>query len=141
MLTLGTVYSAEVTTNSASASGLAGFPPSYSHRHLDNGGNISPLPEPPTYSPRPNLDEETVAYTLRAGDTAPQGFFIKHWPHATLILKYQRDGARLPTYNRCGNIIGEIGLTNTKRIVSVSARVSDLSLMKHGSLTSPGFSS
>lgn len=79
--------------------------------------------ELPRYSSRPSADEETVAFTPRASVMLPQGTFVKEWPQAKLVLMDQEDGARLPSYGRFGQIIGEIGLKYTTRIVSVTAKV------------------
>ena len=80
-------------------------------------------PIPPCYSVQPREDEEVVAFTPRMYNNVPQGTFIRRWPQATLILKDQEEGARLPTYGRNGRIIGELGLKNTEKIIKVTVKV------------------
>jgi hypothetical protein len=79
--------------------------------------------ELPSYSSHPSADEETVAFTPRAAVTLPQGTFVMEWPQAKLVLMDQEDGARLPSYGRYGQVIGELGLKYTTSIVSVTAKV------------------
>lgn len=103
-------------------------PPPYSSHHstpsVDIGRSVASSASPPIYSTQPHEDEETIASTPRVGLTTPQGTFIRQWGQATLILKDQEDGARLPTYNRHGRIIGEVGLKNTDKVIRVTAKVS-----------------
>lgn len=104
---------------------MATPPPYSSQRRLsvDIGRPVTSS-SPPVYSTQPHEDEETVASTPRVGLTTPQGTFIRQWGQATLILKDQEDGTRLPTYNRHGRIIGEIELKNTDRIIRITVKVS-----------------
>ena len=53
----------------------------------------------------------------------PQGTFVKEWPQAKLVLMDQEDGANMPSYGRYGQVIGELGLKCSTRIVSVTAKV------------------
>ncbi|KDR75755.1 hypothetical protein GALMADRAFT_68348 [Galerina marginata CBS 339.88] len=78
---------------------------------------------PPTYSTQPYENEETVAFTPRVGNSTPHGTFTRTWPQATLILKDQDEGVRLPTYGRHGRVIGELGLKNTDKIVRVTVKL------------------
>ncbi|KAH9485031.1 hypothetical protein JR316_0001935 [Psilocybe cubensis] len=112
---------------------MATPPPYSSQRRLsvDVGRPAAPSPDPPVYSTQPHEDEETVASTPRVGSITPQGTFIRQWGQATLILKDQENGARLPTYSRNGRITGEIELKNTDKIIRVTAK-----LQGHMSLSS-----
>ncbi|KAF8967900.1 hypothetical protein BDZ97DRAFT_1903155 [Flammula alnicola] len=85
---------------------------------------LAPASLPPTYSIQPYTDEETVAFTPRAGIATPHGHFVRQWPQATLILKDQDPETRLPTYSRGGRVIGELGITNPDRIIKVTVKLS-----------------
>ncbi|KAF9565543.1 hypothetical protein CPC08DRAFT_168196 [Agrocybe pediades] len=78
---------------------------------------------PPTYSTAPSDGEETVAFTPRAGATNPTGTFKRDWPQATLILKDQEEGTRLPTYGRGGRVIGELGVKNLETVSRVTVKL------------------
>lgn len=78
---------------------------------------------PPTYSTVPYAGEETVAFTPRVGIAPPTGTFKRDWPQATLILKDQEEGTRLPTYGRNARIVGELGVKNVETVARVTVTV------------------
>jgi len=92
------------------------IPPSYS---------TSDLVPPPSYSAGPQENEQRVAYTPRAGYESElrQGHYIVRWSQATLILKGQEDGVRLPTYSRGAEVSGELDLGNTAKVLRVALEV------------------
>ena len=94
---------------------VASMPPPFSDYEHAN--------ELPRYSSRPSADEETVAFTPRAPAMLPQSTFVKEWSQAKLVLMDQEDGANMPSYGRYGQVIGELELNSTNRIVSVTAKV------------------
>ncbi|KAF8897075.1 hypothetical protein CPB84DRAFT_1781501 [Gymnopilus junonius] len=97
------------------------------------------ISSPPGYSVQPREDEEVVAFTPRLNSGgAPSGAFTRYWQQATLILKDQEEGTRLPTYGRNGRIIGELGLKNTDKIIQVTVKLHgqmSLSVADSGSIS------
>ncbi|KAJ7780524.1 hypothetical protein DFH07DRAFT_433049 [Mycena maculata] len=79
----------------------------------------------PSYAalPRPN-EEDTVEYTPRQGRTTAQFATItKEWRDVTIIFRNQETSSGPPTFGRNSSCCGEIGLENSKDILTITLKL------------------
>lgn len=89
--------------------------------------------EPPTYSPSaavppysaaPGPSELTLAVSARSRRRTPTGVFTRSNNLITIALRDQEENAAQPSYGRHGSVCGDIGLSCTQGVQSVSIQVS-----------------
>lgn len=89
--------------------------------------------EPPTYSPSatvppysvsPGPEERTLAVSARSRRRTPTGVFTRSNKLITVALRDQEQNAVQPSYTRNSTVCGDIGLSCTHGVQSVSVKVS-----------------
>jgi hypothetical protein len=89
--------------------------------------------EPPTYSPSatvppysvsPGPSERTLALSARSRRRTPTGVFTRSNKLIAIALRDQEQNAVQPSYGRNGTVCGDIGLSCTQGVQSVSIKVS-----------------
>ncbi len=117
------------------------FPPHPTMTSLSPPAFFLPLPprsnkmalEPPTYSPSaavpsysvsPGPSERTLAVSARSRRRTPTGVFTRSNKLITIALRDQEENATQPSYGRNSTICGDIGLSCTQGVQSVSIKVS-----------------
>ncbi|KAH9065307.1 hypothetical protein EDB87DRAFT_1672662 [Lactarius vividus] len=88
--------------------------------------------EPPTYSPSaavppyslsPGPSERTLAVSARSRRRIPTGVFTRSNKFIIIALRDQEENATQPTYGRNSTVCGDIGLSCTQGVQSVSIKV------------------
>ncbi|KAH9042012.1 hypothetical protein EDB85DRAFT_1857378 [Lactarius pseudohatsudake] len=88
--------------------------------------------EPPTYSPSaavppyslsPGPSERTLAVSARSRRRVPTGVFTRSNKLIIIALRDQEENATQPTYGRNSTVCGDIGLSCTQGVQSVSIKV------------------
>jgi hypothetical protein len=94
------------------------------HEHEPPPPTYSPSVTAPPYSPSPGPLEQMLAATARSGRSRPTGILVRSNKLINIALRGQEEDAAVPTYGRNNTVIGDIGLSCTQGVHSVSIEVS-----------------
>jgi hypothetical protein len=89
----------------------------------------SPSAAVPPYSPSPRPSERLLEATARTRRSRPRGIFVRSNALITIALRGQEEDAVLPAYGRNHTVSGDIGLSCTQGVYSVSIKVKPFSLL------------
>lgn len=83
----------------------------------------SPSPAVPPYSVSPGPSERTLAVSARSRRRTPTGVLTRSNHFITIALRGQEENAAQPSYGRNSTVCGDIGLSCTQGVQSVSIKV------------------